>query len=90
MRELLIDLDAIADNLNRMRQVAPNSKICGVVKANAYGHGMVPVAKRLEQDGVDFLGVATWPRLWSFVPPESESQSWPGCTLQWRISARPF
>ena len=58
MRELLIDLDAIAANLNRMRQVAPNSKICGVVKANAYGHGMVAVAKRLEREGVDYLGVA--------------------------------
>lgn len=58
MRELVIDLDAIAANLNRMREVAPNSKICGVVKANAYGHGMVPVAKRLEAEGVDYLGVA--------------------------------
>jgi len=58
MRELIIDLDAIAANLNRMRQVAPNSKVCGVVKANAYGHGMIPVAKRLEAEGVDYLGVA--------------------------------
>jgi alanine racemase len=58
MRELLIDLDAIAANLNRMRQVAPNSKVCGVIKANAYGHGMIPVAKRLEREGIDYLGVA--------------------------------
>jgi len=58
MRDLVIDLDAIAANLNRMRQVAPNSKVCGVVKANAYGHGMIPVAKRLEREGVDYLGVA--------------------------------
>lgn len=58
MRELVIDLDAIAANLNRMRQVAPNSKVCGVVKANAYGHGMIPVAKRLVAEGVDYLGVA--------------------------------
>jgi len=58
VRELVIDLDAVGANLNRMRQVAPNSKICGVVKANAYGHGMIPVAKRLETEGVDYLGVA--------------------------------
>ena len=58
MRELIIDLDAIAANLNRMRQVAPTAKICGVVKANAYGHGMIPVAKRLVTEGVDYLGVA--------------------------------
>jgi alanine racemase len=29
-----------------------------VVKANAYGHGMIPVAKRLEREGIDYLGVA--------------------------------
>lgn len=58
MRELIIDLDAIASNLDRMRQVAAGAKVCGVVKANAYGHGMVAVAKRLEAEGVDYLGVA--------------------------------
>jgi alanine racemase len=58
VRELIIDLDAIAANLKRMRQVAPNAKVCGVVKANAYGHGMIPVAKRLVTEGVDYLGVA--------------------------------
>jgi alanine racemase len=58
VRELLIDLDAVAANLNRMRQVAPTAKICGVVKANAYGHGMIAVARRLAAEGVDYLGVA--------------------------------
>ena len=29
----------------------------GVVKANAYGHGAIPVAKTLERAGVDYLGV---------------------------------
>ncbi|MEN9714897.1 MAG: hypothetical protein RJA35_364 [Actinomycetota bacterium] len=58
MRELVIDLDAIAANLHQMKKVAPNSKVCGVVKANAYGHGMIPVARRLEAEGVDYLGVA--------------------------------
>lgn len=58
MRELIIDLDAVAANLNRMRQVASGAKVCGVVKANAYGHGMIAVAKRLEAEGVDYLGVA--------------------------------
>jgi len=32
--------------------------VCGVVKANAYGHGMIRVAKALELAGVDYLGVA--------------------------------
>jgi alanine racemase len=58
MRELVIDLDAIAGNLHTMRAGSVGAKVMGVVKANAYGHGMVAVAKRLEAEGVDYLGVA--------------------------------
>mgnify|MGYP000178515953 CR=1 FL=1 len=58
MRNLVIDLDAIAYNLGVMRQRAGGVKVCGVVKANAYGHGMVEVARKLEAAGVDYLGVA--------------------------------
>ena len=58
MRELVIDLDVIAGNLKTMRGHCPNVKICGVVKANGYGHGMIPVALRLQAEGVDYLGVA--------------------------------
>ena len=58
MRELIIDLDAIAANLTTMRGYCADVKVCGVVKANAYGHGMIPVAKRLEAEGIDYLGVA--------------------------------
>lgn len=32
-------------------------KILGVIKQNAYGHGLIPVARRLAQRGIDFLGV---------------------------------
>jgi alanine racemase len=58
MRSLIIDLDAIAYNLGIMRERAGGVKVCGVVKANAYGHGMVEVARKLEAAGVDYLGVA--------------------------------
>jgi alanine racemase len=69
VRELIIDLDAIAKNLNTMRAKtarpkasgtgsAKTSMVMAVVKANAYGHGMIPVAKKLEAAGVDYLGVA--------------------------------
>jgi alanine racemase len=58
MRELIIDLDAIAFNLGVMRERAGGVKVCGVVKANAYGHGMIEVARKLEEAGVDYLGVA--------------------------------
>jgi len=58
MRTLRINLDAIVHNLDVMRARASGAKVMGVVKANAYGHGAVAVAKTLEQAGVDYLGVA--------------------------------
>lgn len=61
MRKLTIDLNAIADNLNVMRNLVNKNadvKVLGVVKADAYGHGMVAVARKLEAEGIDFLGVA--------------------------------
>ena len=58
MRTLRINLDAIVHNLDVMRARANGAKVMGVVKANAYGHGAIPVAKTLERAGVDYLGVA--------------------------------
>ena len=37
---------------------AKHAKVLAIVKADAYGHGVVPVATRLEQEGVDGFGVA--------------------------------
>ncbi len=58
MRELIIDLDAVAANLATMRARVGKALVLGVVKANAYGHGMIQVARKLEAAGVDYLGVA--------------------------------
>lgn len=58
MRELIIDLDAIAANFHTMKNRAGGAKVMAVVKANAYGHGMVEVALKLEQEKADFFGVA--------------------------------
>ena len=59
MRKLVIDLNAVAENLATMRNLHGTSKkVMGVVKANAYGHGMIEVSRRLEIEGVDYLGVA--------------------------------
>ena len=58
MRELIIDLDAVAYNLDVMRKRVGGAMVCGVVKANAYGHGMLEVARKLEEAGIDYLGVA--------------------------------
>lgn len=53
-----VDLTALRRNLAAVRALAPSAGVLGMVKANAYGHGAVPVARSLEQEGVRFLGVA--------------------------------
>ena len=53
-----IHLDRLAHNYRLLRERAPHSKFVGLVKANAYGHGAVPVAKKLEALGADYLAVA--------------------------------
>jgi alanine racemase len=45
--QAIIDLGALEHNFNIARQFAGNSKLMCVIKANAYGHGMLPVADRL-------------------------------------------
>lgn len=42
-----IDHAALRHNLNRVRQLTPNSRIWAVIKANAYGHGLASVARGL-------------------------------------------
>lgn len=51
-------LDAIGHNLRVVRGAAGGCKVLAVVKADAYGHGVVPVARRLQAEGVDGFGVA--------------------------------
>ena len=54
-----ISLDNIEYNYRSMRSRLPDGcKFLGVVKANAYGHGAVEVAKVLEGAGADYLAVA--------------------------------
>lgn len=54
--EALIDLDAVRDNLGALR--APDVAQMAVVKADAYGHGAVPIAQAARQAGAEWLGVA--------------------------------
>ena len=53
-----VDLDALAHNYRLLRGLAPEARFLGVVKADAYGHGAVPVAKKLQALGADMLAVA--------------------------------
>ena len=55
----IIDLDAYAHNLGVARRFAPSgSALLAVVKADAYGHGILPIARAALNFGVDMLGVA--------------------------------
>ena len=55
-----IDMDALAHNYRQARRrIGPNVKYLGVVKADAYGHGAVQVARKLEQLGADYLAVSS-------------------------------
>ena len=54
---ILVDLDRIAGNLRAIRAHA-GVPVMAIVKANAYGHGLVPVARHLQAVGVEHLGVA--------------------------------
>ena len=55
-----IDLGAIRHNFTAIRRrINPAAKLCAVVKANAYGHGAVEVAKVAVDCHADFLAVAT-------------------------------
>jgi len=53
-----IDLDALARNLAAIRRRVESRPILAVVKADAYGHGAVGVARALVAEGTEWLGVA--------------------------------
>lgn len=56
---IVIDHQALRHNLSRVRRTAPGSPIMAVVKADAYGHGLVRVARTLADAGADGFGVAS-------------------------------
>lgn len=54
-----VSLNNIEHNYRRIRSSLPEgTKFLGIVKADAYGHGAVEVAKRLEKCGADYLAIA--------------------------------
>lgn len=55
-----IDTDAVIHNLECLREIVDESvEIMPVVKANAYGHGLVEMSRVLGEGGIRYLGVAT-------------------------------
>jgi alanine racemase len=60
MADLAIDLGALDHNYRSLRALCPPGvRLLAVVKADAYGHGLVPVARRLAAAGADYLGVGS-------------------------------
>jgi alanine racemase len=54
-----IRLDTIVHNFQQIRNLLPPEvKILAAIKADAYGHGAIPIAQVLSQAGIDWLGVA--------------------------------
>jgi alanine racemase len=52
-----VHLSALRENLRRVRELAPHSRVLAVVKADGYGHGLERVARELS--GADAFGVAS-------------------------------
>lgn len=57
-RQAIIDLSAIANNVRHLKTIAAPAQIMAVVKADAYGHGMVHVARTAVAAGAGWLGTA--------------------------------
>lgn len=56
--EIVVDLDAIEANVRRLAAAAGPARLMVVVKADGYGHGMVPVARAARRAGAPWLGAA--------------------------------
>jgi alanine racemase len=67
---VLINTDALINNLDRVRNYSPKSRVMAVIKANAYGHGMLAAATVL--DSADMFAVA--------MPEEAFALRASGCT----------
>jgi len=57
-RELIVDLDAISANTAVLAECSTAGALMAVVKADAYGHGLVPAARAAKAGGATWLGVA--------------------------------
>ncbi|WP_219995757.1 alanine racemase [Schumannella sp. 10F1B-5-1] len=58
LREIRVDLDALRHNITTLRALVAPAATMVVVKADAYGHGALPIARAAVEAGADWLGVA--------------------------------
>jgi len=62
--EARLDLAALQSNLQRVRELAPQSRVMAVIKANAYGHGLVRTGRALAEH-TDAFGVSSGEEAWA-------------------------
>ncbi len=55
----VVDLDAFRKNIENILEWVENRKVILAVKANAYGHGVVPICREASSAGIEHFGVAT-------------------------------
>ena len=55
---VVVDVDALASNIALLKKAATPADFLAVVKGDAYGHGLIPVAKVAQHCGVSWFGVA--------------------------------
>lgn len=53
-----VELKIISDNFNKIKQHVGNVKLMPILKANAYGHGLVRIAEEMQNLNADYIGVA--------------------------------
>ena len=56
--QIVVDLERLTENFKAIRAAVGDAAVMPVLKANAYGHGLVRVARLMETLGADMLGVA--------------------------------
>ncbi|MCX5712125.1 MAG: alanine racemase, partial [Candidatus Omnitrophica bacterium] len=55
-----VNLANLEHNFSQIKKIVlPATRVMATVKADAYGHGLIPVTKKLISCGVDYLGVAS-------------------------------
>src|ERR1700689_4209829 len=59
--EVLVSREKFFSNIQHMRRLVAPSKLCVVMKANAYGHGLKELALIAVQAGADMIGICTNP-----------------------------
>ena len=76
--EVRVDLTAIRDNVAALAARAPTAQVMAVVKADGYGHGLVPSARAALAGGATWLGTAVLPEALMLRGPGSAAGSSPG------------